>query len=77
MAYADPSKLRDKEIRLRLNEREFNLVRAMVDYTGEQMGPLLREILLSGAERVIGGQMDIALEDSGTKDTFEERSQAA
>lgn len=61
MAYADKNLIREKEVRLRLNEREWNVVRSVVEYTGQQMGPMLREMLLSHAELVLCGQADIAL----------------
>lgn len=59
--YTDPANIRDYEVRLRLNEREHELVSALVNYTGQQKGPLLREMLLSHAEAVLSGQADVLL----------------
>ena len=60
--YRDPSLIREHEARVRLNERENELIDALVNYTGQQKGPLLREIILAHAELVLSGQADVALE---------------
>jgi hypothetical protein len=60
MAYTDKSLIREKEVRLRLSEREYNMLRSMVEYTGEQMAPLLRGLLLAQAQLVMTGDADIA-----------------
>jgi hypothetical protein len=64
MAYADPSLLREFEARVRLNERENELVNAIVNFTGQQKGVLLREIILDYAQRVLMGQADLPLADT-------------
>lgn len=58
--YSDPSLIREFEARVRLNERENDLVNAIVAFTGQQKGVLLREIILAHASRVLSGQADIA-----------------
>jgi hypothetical protein len=77
MAYADPANIREREVRLRLNEREWGLVRSLVDYTGQQMGPLLREMLLSHASLVLSGQADVALSRASSEAPQQERVEAA
>lgn len=52
--YADPSKLREHVVKIRLNDAEANLIDALVNYTGEQKAALLRELLLEQAKAVLG-----------------------
>jgi hypothetical protein len=59
MAYSDPSLLREFEARVRLNERENELVSALCNFTGQQKGVLLREIILDFAQKVLMGQADL------------------
>jgi hypothetical protein len=47
--YADPSLIRDHVVKLRLNDREAELINAWVNYTGQQKATLLREMLLEQA----------------------------
>jgi len=49
--YADPALIRDHVVKLRLNDAEAALVDALVNYTGQQKAPFLRELLLDAAER--------------------------
>jgi hypothetical protein len=58
--YADPSLIREHVVKLRLNETEAELVDAIVNYTGQQKAPLLRELLLESARLVLAGEMNIA-----------------
>lgn len=62
--YADPSMIREYEARVRLNERENELVNAIVNFTGQQKGVLLREIILDYAQRVLTGQADLPLSEA-------------
>lgn len=58
--YADPSLIREHVVKLRLNDDEQALVEALVNYTGQQRAPLLRELLLEQARLVLAGQADYA-----------------
>jgi len=64
MAYSDPSLLREFEARVRLNERENELVSALCNFTGQQKGVLLREIILDFAQKVLSGQADLPAQRS-------------
>jgi alpha-mannosidase len=55
--YADPSKIRDNVVKVRLNDAEAQLLDALVTYTGEQKASLIRELLLEQAHRVLFGDM--------------------
>lgn len=58
--YADPSLIRDHVVKLRLNDDEAMLVDSLVNYTGQQKAPLLRDLLLEQAKLVLSGQADYA-----------------
>lgn len=51
--YADPSKIRDNVVKVRLNDAESQLLDALVAYTGEQKASLFREMLLEQARVVL------------------------
>lgn len=63
--YADPSKLREHVVKIRLNDAESALIDALVNYTGDQKATLLREMLLEQARTVLG--MDIELLGGGSE----------
>lgn len=50
MAYTDPSNIRENVVKLRFNEREYELLRAWSNYSGEQPAALYRRLLLEAAE---------------------------
>jgi hypothetical protein len=54
--YADPSLVRDHVVKIRLNDQEAGLIDALVNYTGQQKAPLLRELLLDQARLVLAGE---------------------
>ena len=56
--YADPSKIRDNVVKVRLNDAEAQLLDALVAYTGEQKASLIRELLLEQARVVLFGEMN-------------------
>lgn len=56
--YADPSLIRDHVVKLYLNDNEAGLVDALVNFTGQQKGPFLRELLLEQARLVLSGDAD-------------------
>ena len=47
--YTDPANIREHVVKIRLNEREAELIDAWVNYTGQQKAVLLREMLLEQA----------------------------
>lgn len=57
--YADPSKIRDRVIRVRLSEEEDDLLDAITRYTGGQKSSLMRELFIDGAKRVLAGLADV------------------
>lgn len=58
--YADPSLIREHVVKLRLNETEAGLIDALVNYTGQQKAPLLRDLLLEQAKLVLTGEANYA-----------------
>ena len=54
--YADPSLIREHVVKLRLNDTESELIDALVNYTGQQKAPLLRDLLLEQARLVLAGE---------------------
>ena len=52
--YADPSLIREHVVKIRLNDREAELIDAWVNYTGQQKAVLLREMLLEQAVMDMG-----------------------
>lgn len=57
--YADPSLIRATVIRVRLNEAESELLEAIVKYTGQQKSTLIRDLFMSGAQKLLAGESDI------------------
>ena len=58
--YTDPTNLRQHVVKIRLNERESELVNAWVNYTGQQKAVLLREMLLEQARLDLEANLGIA-----------------
>ena len=54
--YADPALIREHVVKLRFNDSEFDLIEALVNYTGQQKAALLRELLLEQASLVLVGE---------------------
>ncbi len=52
--YSDPTKLRSHVVKLRFSDEEERLIRAYVDYTGEQTATRLRELVLEAAASSLG-----------------------
>ena len=57
--YADPSLIRDVVIRVRLNDAESDLLDAIQKFTGHQKSTLIRDLFISGALKVLAGEMDV------------------
>ncbi len=49
MAYRDPSLIRDHVVKIRLNDREHELLEAWANYTGEEKAALVRNMVLEQA----------------------------
>jgi len=54
MTYRDPSNIREHAIKVRFNDREHDLVEAWVNYTGEELAPLIRKWVLEQAQLDLG-----------------------
>lgn len=46
--YADPQYIRSREVKVRFNHQEAQLIDALVDYTGQQRAVLVRELVMEG-----------------------------
>lgn len=51
--YQDPRRVRRTRVSINLDDYEAALVQALVDYTGEDRGVLLREMLMAQLEAVL------------------------
>lgn len=72
--YRDPKMIRDREVKVRLNEAELAIFESVVNYTGGQLAPLVRSYALEGALRVLSGQSDLVAEQGeGPKEGPEAR----
>ncbi|MHB1326887.1 MAG: hypothetical protein ACYC2K_01675 [Gemmatimonadales bacterium] len=58
--YADPSLIRKHRVTLYLNDAEAELVEATNKYLGGEKAPMLREMLIASAHRVLTGEASIA-----------------
>lgn len=52
--YADPENIRDHAIKVRFNDREHDLVKAWVNYSGQQMAVMVRQMILEQAAIDLG-----------------------
>lgn len=66
--YADPSLIRKHRVTLYLNDAEARLVDATNDYLGGEKAPMLRDLLLQGAHRVLIGEANIAAPGATNED---------
>ncbi len=51
--YADPTRIRNHVVKVRLNDEEARLIRALTDFTGEQQAPLIRDLILERAMEIL------------------------
>lgn len=58
--YSDPSQIQRHKYSFTLNDAEKALIDAVIGYTGGQRQPLLRELVLDQAQRVLNGEGDLA-----------------
>ena len=52
--YTAPENIRDHAIKVRFNDREHDLVKAWVNYSGQQMAVLVRQMILQQAAIELG-----------------------
>ena len=57
--YPDPKRVRDHRLTLRLDDYEFELIRALANYQGDQPSTMARELLLREAQQVLAGDPSI------------------
>lgn len=55
--YPDTKRIRSNRLTVRLDHYEHGLVQALADYQGEQLGTLLREMVMREARLVLGVDM--------------------
>lgn len=59
--YPDPKRVRDNRITLRLDDYEFDLIKALANYQGDQPSTMARELLLREAQQLLS--MDSSVSD--------------
>lgn len=52
--YADPKRVRDNRVTVRLDDYEHNLILALANYQGDQPASLLRQLIMREALSVLG-----------------------
>lgn len=57
--YSDPSLIRKHRVTLYLNDAEADLIEATNNYLGGEKAPLLRELLIQSAHRVLTGDANL------------------
>jgi hypothetical protein len=57
--YSDPSLIRKHRVTLYLNDAEADLIEATNNYLGGEKAPLLRQLLIQSAERVLAGEANL------------------
>lgn len=60
--YRNPAKIRDREIKVRLNDEEFAVFESFANLTGGQLAVIVRSFALDGASRVFSGESDLMAE---------------
>lgn len=60
--YTDPTKIRNHVTKIRLSDEEEDLIRAYVNYTGEQKAVLIRELVLEAAASALGMNINPGLQ---------------
>ncbi len=66
--YADPSLIRKHRVTLYLNDAEAELIEATNNYLGGEKAPLLRDLLIQSAHRVLAGEANLQAGASGNED---------
>ena len=58
--YADPTLIRRHRVTLYLNDAEADLIEATNNYLGGEKAPMLREMLIDSAHRVLTGEANLS-----------------
>ena len=58
--YADPTLIRRHRVTLYLNDAEADLIEATNNYLGGEKAPMLREMLIESAHRVLTGEANLS-----------------
>jgi hypothetical protein len=66
--YADPALIRKNRVTLYLNDAEAELVRATNNYLGGETAPMLREMLIASAHRVLAGEANLLTSSPGNEE---------
>lgn len=66
--YADPALIRKNRVTLYLNDAEAELIEATNNYLGGEKAPMLREMLIASAHRVLTGEANLAVAQSGNEE---------
>ncbi len=66
--YSDPALIRKHRVTLYLNDAEAALIDATNDYLGGEKAPLLRDLLIQSAHRVLVGDANIAHTSAANED---------
>lgn len=66
--YADPSLIRKHRVTLYLNDSEAELIEATNNYLGGEKAPLLRDLLIQSAHRVLAGEANLLAEGAANED---------
>lgn len=66
--YSDPSLIRKHRVTLYLNDAEAELVEATNNYLGGEKAPLLRELLIQSAHRVLAGEANLQSASAGNEE---------
>lgn len=67
--YSDPRKVRTVVRSVRFSEEEDELVQAIVKYTGQQLGTLLREYAFEHIRMLLAGKVELDSMPSATEAT--------
>jgi hypothetical protein len=66
--YADPSLIRKNRVTLYLNDAEADLIKATNNYLGGETAPMLREMLIASAHRVLTGEANLSISQPGNEE---------
>lgn len=66
--YADPALIRKNRVTLYLNDAEAELIEATNNYLGGEKAPMLREMLIASAHRVLTGEANLAVATAGNEE---------
>lgn len=58
--YPDPKRVRDNRVAIRLDDYEYNMLKAIAEFRGEPLSSFMRELLLQEAAALIEQQKERA-----------------